>query len=303
MLGSIDLDRPLVSNGYSLVMTPQRLGRLRPADPGRPQAGLWEQFRADGYLWLKGILDRKAVLAFRRRFFAAFEDTGLTAAGVDPVEGIYSGLGEHKDLERQRLMEAARWAAYQDFCLDPRIWGFYEQVLGGPVYLHKRKIIRYTVPGDPVCTGAHYDLIYLRAGTERVYTSWIPIGDIPVQMGGLAYLEGSDARGRQTEAEFAALNANLPPEERISAYNRNMARGGWLTKDLPGLAERLDARWLVADYEAGDMLIHSAYMIHAATTNEAQDGRLRLSTDIRYQLVTDQIDIRWGRDWSPDDNL
>jgi ectoine hydroxylase-related dioxygenase (phytanoyl-CoA dioxygenase family) len=59
----------------------------------------------------------------------------------------------------------------------------------------------------------------------------------------------------------------------------------------------------MADYEAGDMVIHSAYMIHAATTNVNQQGRMRLSTDIRYQLVTDEIDARWENHWSAGDML
>ena len=123
---------------------------------------------------------------------------------------------------------------------------FYEEVLGGPVYLHKRKLLRMTVPGDPSCTGAHYDLTYLRGGTDRVYTSWIPIGDAPAEMGGLVYLEGSDAWGRATEAEYAARSAELPPDERIRAYNKYTAQLGWLTKDLPGLADRLGLRHALA---------------------------------------------------------
>jgi ectoine hydroxylase-related dioxygenase (phytanoyl-CoA dioxygenase family) len=122
-------------------------------------------------------------------------------------------------------------------------------------------------------------------------------------MGGLVYLEGSDQCGRRTEAEFREKNKELPPEERISAYNRNMAETGWLTKDLPSLADRLNTRWLMANYEAGDMVIHSPYMIHAATANVSPDNRIRLSTDIRYQLVTDKIDERWSQDYHPDDNL
>jgi ectoine hydroxylase-related dioxygenase (phytanoyl-CoA dioxygenase family) len=144
-------------------------------------------------------------------------------------------------------------------------------------------------------------LTYLRAGTDRVCTSWIPIGDIPVEMGGLIYLEGSDALGRKLEAEFSAKNAHLLPEERISAYNKNMTETGWLTKDLPSLADRLDSRWLMADYEAGDMVVHSPYMIHASTSNTRMT--MRLSTDIRYQLVRDEIDPRWTTNWSPDDKL
>lgn len=296
------LQKALVSNGYVLSMTPQRLGWLSPSDPGTPRALLWEQFRAQGYLWLKNILDRKEVLAFRRRFMVALAKAGLLAEGTDPVDGVYSGQ-ESKGIAARQLHEAVRWAAYEAFCLSAPIWRFYEEVLGGPTYLHKRKILRYTRPGDPSCTGAHYDLTYLRAGTDRVYTSWIPIGDIPVEMGGLIYLEGSDAAGRRMEAEFSALNANLPPEERISAYNKSMSANGWITRDAPGLADRLDSRWLMADYEAGDMVIHSAYMIHAATMNDDPAGRIRLSSDIRYQLVTDAIDQRWSQHWSAEDGL
>ena len=297
------LDKALVSNGVTLAMTPGRFGWLTPSAPSRPHGELWEQFGAQGYLWLKGILDRSAVLEFRRRFFAAFGDAGLLAPGSDPSEGVYSGSREGKQAVNRRLAEIVRWASYEAFCLMAPIRDFYEEVLGGPVYLHKRKLLRMTVPGDPSCTGAHYDLTYLRGGTDRVYTSWIPIGDAPAEMGGLVYLEGSDAWGRAMEAEYAARSAELPPEERMRAYNKYTASSGWITKDLPSLADRLAARWLAADYEAGDMMIHSAYMVHAATVNEDAGNRMRLSTDIRYQLVTDAIDGRWGRDWSPDDGL
>lgn len=294
-------DKPLISNGYSLSTTPDRLGQLIPSDPNVPIVELRAQYQDQGYLWLKGILDRSEVLAFRRRYFGAFVGAGLLAPGSDPMDGIYAGEGEDKAAVRRIMTEAVMWAAYEAFCLAGPIVRFYEEFLGGPPCLLKRKIIRYTKPGDAACTGAHYDLTYLRAGTDRVCTSWIPIGDIPVAMGGLVYLEGADRWGRQLEAEFSIKNADLPPEERISAYNKNMSDTGWLTKDLPSLAERMPGRWLMADYAAGDMVVHSPYMIHASTANEDGDNRMRLSTDIRYQLVSDQIDPRWGSHWAPDD--
>jgi ectoine hydroxylase-related dioxygenase (phytanoyl-CoA dioxygenase family) len=104
------------------------------------------------------------------------------------------------------------------------------------------------------------------------------------------------------EAEFAKKNADLSPEERISAYNRNMTEGGWVGKDLPAMADRFNARWLIADYEAGDMMVHSAYMIHAATTNQ-HPTQMRLSTDIRYQRIRDEIDARWTQHWTLGDML
>jgi ectoine hydroxylase-related dioxygenase (phytanoyl-CoA dioxygenase family) len=297
------IDFPLTSNGYALDMQPERLGWLEPSDPAAPLDGLREQYRARGYLWLKGILPKDKVLAFRRRYFTAMLESGLVSRDFDPGEGIYSGGGEDRVAINKALMTVVRSAAYESFCLMEELWKFYDAFLEGASYLHKRKLIRHTRPHDKNCTGAHYDLIYLRGGTERVVTSWIPIGDIPVEMGGLVYLEGSDAWSRQMEADYQAKTQALPPEERVSAYNRHMDNSGWMTKDVPELADRLNTRWLMANYEAGDMMVHSPYMVHASTTNVDPQNRLRLSTDIRYQRVMDEIDARWQNHWSLDDML
>lgn len=297
-----ELTHDLVSNGFPLATTPDRLGALIPTDPHQSRMALLAQYQAQGYLWLKGILDRNAVLDFRRRYFAAFADTGLLQPGTDPADGLYSGKEPAANIQHRLSAEIVRWAAYELFCLSAPIIAFYEMFLEGAPYLHKRKLIRHMLPRDPHCTGAHYDLVYLRGGTDRVCTSWIPIGDVPVVMGGLIYLEGSDHWGRTREAEYNAQNADLPPAERVSAYNKNM-QSGWLSKDLAQVAEQLSSRWLIADYEAGDMVVHSPFMVHASTVNNDPANRIRLSTDIRYQRVRDEIDVRWNNHWSLDDML
>jgi ectoine hydroxylase-related dioxygenase (phytanoyl-CoA dioxygenase family) len=293
----------LEASGQRLASGADRLGWLAPSDPAEPLAALRRRYDENGYLWLKAFLRRDEVLAFRGHFFSHFLDTGLVAPGSDPRDGLSSTTAGDVELARKRLMEVVRSAAYESFCLHPRLWRFLDAFVDGPSYLHKRKLIRYTRPGEALSTPAHYDLVYLRGGTDRLVTVWIPIGETPVEMGGLVYLEGSHALGRRLEADFAAANGALPPEERISAYNKNMAEGGWISKDLPDMAERFASRWLVADYEAGDIVLHSPYMIHAATTNQDRANRLRLSTDIRYQNVRDEIDARWNNHWTLGDML
>ncbi|GCE11932.1 phytanoyl-CoA dioxygenase family protein [Tengunoibacter tsumagoiensis] len=274
------LNEPLVSNGYTLAMTSERLGWLEPRTANLPMEQLRETYHQQGYLWLKGFFKRDMVLKFRDFFFETIAERGL-----------------------QAYFEIITSREYEEFCTMPHLWNFYKEFLQGPPYLHRRKMLRFNIPGEDHCTGGHYDLIYLRSGTDRLCTSWIPLDDIPVEMGGLIYLEHSDAAGRQLEAEFRAKNAELPSEERISAYNRNMRANGWVSTNLAEMAERFNTRWLVADYEAGDMVIHSPYMIHAATLNNDPLLRTRLSTDIRFQCVDDEIDQRWAKDWSLGDDL
>ncbi|HEX7737484.1 MAG TPA: phytanoyl-CoA dioxygenase family protein [Ktedonobacteraceae bacterium] len=273
------LSKPLVSNGSTLDMSPARLAWLEPTEAGLSIASLREKYQQQGYLWLKHFFDREVILDFRRYF----------------EETLSSG--------EKTFFEIVRSQEYETFCTMPRLWQFYQAFLKGQPHLHKRKLIRFTFPGLDYCTGGHYDLIYLRAGADTFCTSWIPLGDTPIEMGGLIYLEHSDALGRKLEAEFSVKNAHLSPEERISAYNRNMREGGWVSTNLAEMAERFNSRWLIADYEAGDMVVHSPYMIHAATQNWDPRGRMRLSTDIRFQRADDQLDPRWASDWALDDNL
>ncbi len=293
----------LMSNGRPLSSSPHRLGWMRGHSAATPMGELRSIYETNGCLLVKGLLPRAEVLAFREQFFAFMAGAGIIQPGTEPRDGICRSDGVAEPMARKYLMEFVRSARYEKFCMHDKLVDFLDEFLGGLSYLHKRKIIRYTKPSDPSATGAHYDLVYIRGGTERLVTAWIPIGDVPVHMGGLVYLEGSHFLGRTMEGQFAAANATLSAEERVSAFNKNMNEGGWLTKDLAELADRHNTKWLIANYEAGDVMLHSPYMVHAATANQDPNGTMRLSTDIRYQRVSDEIDVRWANHWSLDDML
>jgi ectoine hydroxylase-related dioxygenase (phytanoyl-CoA dioxygenase family) len=293
----------LMAAGRRLLQTEDRLGRLCPSNPDEPFEDLRQRFAADGYLFLKGLLDPAEVNAFRGWVFDTLAASGLMKPGTYGVDGFANENGYDRPLADRRLMSIVRSAQYEGFCAQPRLSRFMDRFIGGLSYLHKRKLIRFTMPQSDVATAAHYDLIYLRGGTSRLVTAWIPIGDTSIAEGGLIYLKGSHAIGVAMEKEFSLKSAHLSPEERISAYNKNMSEGGWISKDLPSMAEKFDTQWLAADYAAGDVVLHSPFMIHASTNNVSAQGRIRLSTDIRFQNVDDEIDARWNNHWSLDDML
>ena len=283
----------LTSNGFVLDERPERLGQLvaTPDSELPDRDRLWDRLRRQGYLYLPGLLDPDEVTSFRRYYFDTLAPSGLVREGSDPVDGF---VGEEPDRARLRSIlfgSIVPGPEYQAFCTQPAIRDWFGWFLGDEVHLHRRKILRHTRPqetGIGTATQAHYDLLYLRGGTDRVLSLWVPLGDVPPARGGLCYLEASHRPVLAEEAAAAA--ANIRP-----------ARA--MTPDLPGLAEQYDSRWLVNDYRAGDVVVHSAHLIHAALDNVDPEGRIRLSTDIRYQRVSDPIDWRWDNHWHIEDGL
>lgn len=281
----------LTSNDYVLDESAHRLGRLEPVpETDRyDRDALWRSLRANGYLWLRDHLSPEVVLAFRRFYFEALAGTGLVG-GADPGIGLAGGSGvDRAALRRVLFDEIIPSPEYQELCNHPAIRDWFAWFLEDEVHLHKRKILRHTQPGENgigTATQAHYDLVYLREGSDRVLSMWIPLGDCPVTLGGLVYLEGS--------------HHWVMAEEREGRLKRPAQT---MTADLPSLADEHDARWLVADYRAGDVMVHSAHIIHAALDNVDEGGVMRLSTDIRYQRTSEPIDWRWQQHWNDQDGL
>lgn len=152
----------------------------------------------------------------------------------------------------------------------------------------------------------HYDKIFLHGGSADFLTAWIPIGDVSASGGGLAYLANSTSLGKSIEASFLSASKDFTPEERIHAFNKHMSRDGQLSHDLEkfGRDNMPEGRkWLVADYEAGDVVFHNPYFIHGAARNEDLEGRIRLGSDIRFYEERADFDRRWMQVWRPDDGL
>ena len=285
------LDGVLTSNGHRLHESPTRLGELAavPDTDRHDRDALWARLRRDGYLYLPGALEQSTVLDFRRYYFRALAGSGLIRPGSDPVLGLAGSQVDPAVLRHTLFGEVVPGAAYRAFCTQPAVRDWYAWFLGGETFLHRRRIIRHTAPGQTgigTATQAHYDLVYLRDGTDRVLSSWVPLGDCPLARGGLVYLEGSHHRILRDEAA-----------------GRLKRPAASITADLPALADSYDARWLTADYAAGDMVVHTAHTIHAALDNLDTAGVMRLSTDIRYQRADQPIDLRWQNHWHDADGL
>jgi len=69
--------------------------------------------------------------------------------------------------------------------------------------------------------------------------------------------------GKQLEDDFTtkAKASGMTDEEAKSAFNKNMLETGLLSEGPAEFGRTYKRRWLVSDYEAGDVVLHSSYTV------------------------------------------
>lgn len=227
---------------------------------------LRSSMRRDGYLFFRGLLSREKVLGLRRTILAICQRHGWLAPGVDLMEGktarapTQEGSDDYWPVYTEvQLTEEFHVLAHEAVLLDP-----VEKLLEEPVLVHPMKIGRISFPNNVrQTTPAHQDYVHIQ-GSFDTYTSWIPLGDVTTELGGLAVLAGSHKLGvLQPRAAYGAGGLGLD-------------------------TEHLGLRWHTGDFHAGDVLLFMANTVHKALPNVTGD-RLRLSVDYRYTGVSHGI--------------
>lgn len=320
---------PKLRSNYGRYLDNDTVGWMRTTPVNTPLEEMRRRFDEDGYIFCKNVMPRADVLGMREAYFEHMAPTGILKPGTAAREGIFNpeadpvahhGTGGRdlpEDIEKvNRLISAHTHPIYVAFLEHPKLRQFVREFMKWDKdVLIKRTLLRHNVPNG-FSTGIHYDKIFLRAGEAEFLTAWVPIGDCTAQGGGLMYLENSTDIGIAMEKDFndRAATAGFSREEIINGFNVNMAKDGQLSHNASQLTKEIESglhggaerkrRWLVADYEAGDVVFHNPYMIHGAIKNDDPRGRIRLSTDLRFYEEGSKLDERWMRSvWTPDDGL
>ncbi len=281
----------LTSLGQDLDTSPEAFGELESSlDIQDDAAALRESIAENGYLFLPGYLDRDEVLAARRATLEKISEAGLLDPAYDIDEAI---CAPHRKFSFMPEL-AKDNPALMKVLYSGRMMEFYDLFLGGKARHFDYTWMRAVAPGKG--TPPHCDIVYMGRGTKNLYTSWTPLGDIPIEIGGLIVLEGSN-RIERLKANYGSKDvdsfcSNRRGDDHVEmGGGGNITSGGWLSKNPPKLRERLGGRWLTANYRAGDLLIITMYTVHSSIDNGADC--IRLSSDTRYQLASDPVDERW----------
>jgi hypothetical protein len=231
------------------------------------------RMRDDGYLFLRGLASRDALMDLRRAMLEICREAGWVDSAGDLMQGKWSGAGPFTEGDQEyspvykRIINHPLFLAWAERAEFARVLAM---IADGPVQAHRLRIGRVTFPNNlRQTTAAHQDFQYIR-GTADTYTVWTPVGDCPIELGGLAVLRGSHGAG--------FIEHRLFEEKKYAGH-------GLAEEQLPRSA---GVEWHAADFAAGDVLIFHSHTVHKALPNLTKD-RLRLSTDNRYTRVGDAI--------------
>lgn len=243
-------------------------------------AALHARMAEDGYLLLRGLIDRETVLQARRTVLEYMQAAQVLSPDTPVLEGVMPRGGRGV-----RLMGKDGISHHPDVLAvleSPVLFDFFASYFNEPAATFTYKWLRGV--GNEQYTGAHADTVYMGQGSPNLHTVWVPFGDIPVEQGTLAMCVGSHVapefeRLRQTYGQIDVDRDHIE---------------GWFTRDPMELVEKFGGYWATTDFAAGDVILFGMYTMHASTTNLT--NRFRLSCDIRYQPASHPLDPRWGGD-------
>jgi hypothetical protein len=216
-------------------------------------SALRSQIATDGYVFFRGLLDPELVKAIGRRGLGHLQQAGWTEPGPDPVTAT-----PRMPVRAVKVRDAFGDAGYQRILGDP---GFnmipfatplaevMARILGPGGFCYPLKLPRVVYPASVVPRQPGNVVHQDYGSVQDMFTCWVPLGDVPQSLGGIAVEPGSQS----------------------TSQVRHRPLG------------HLEAGWRTTDYRAGDVLIFHCLTTHAALPN--REGRVRFSAEYRWQLA------------------
>ena len=228
------------------------LGGMNELTVSNDICGDWQALRArlrvDGYIFVRGLLDPALVGLARQQAMDAPTRSGWMTPDGRPLPPVRTAAATDAGFRGMAIAEALNRLPYER---GPQ--QFMGLLAGDGAFVYPVKVPRVVYP-DRIAPGhkgrfVHQD--YAVIGKQDMFTMWMPLQQIPFEMGPLAVLPGS-------------------------------SRIGWAS---PRRLSPVEPNWATTYFEPGDALIFHCLTWHAALANTTD--RVRLSVDVRWQLAAD----------------
>lgn len=221
----------------------------------------------EGYLYFKKLIDPEEILEVRFDILSIAKKFGMLKPNSNLMDGIANPevtYIEGKENWKEYYMEIQACRSFHQLAHHKNIVKLFESLFGKKVLVHPRNISRTIFPNiTKFTTPPHQDFLYIK-GTPNTWTVWMPLGDCPENLGGLAVAPGTHKLG-------------------MLDVRKADGAGGHACNNSP------DTNWVYNETTCGDVVMFHSYTVHQGRDNSTAD-KIRLSCDYRYQAFDEDVD-------------
>ena len=234
----------------------------------------------DGYLLLKDAIDKNDITKARNDIFEKLNQVDELA---DPFsEGISSGRSRRDELHKDRGVfweNVSNTESLRKITNGNNLKDVFSRIFGISSIGFDFIFLRAVSGGK--FTHMHCDAGFFTRKTQNVLTCWLVFTDITIDKGPLFIIEGSH-KFSDIKTKYKGFDVDIHKHMKAT-----------IDTDPITFAQQRNSKILTAQFRPGDALIFGMYTVHGTFENYADDKKIRLTCDIRFQPNNELKDPRY----------
>ena len=234
----------------------------------------------DGYLLLKDAIDKNDITKARNDIFEKLNQVDELA---DPFsEGISSGRSRRDELHKDRGVfweNVSNTESLRKITNGNNLKDVFSRIFGISSIGFDFIFLRAVSGGK--FTHMHCDAGFFTRKTQKVLTCWLVFTDITIDKGPLFIIEGSH-KFSDIKTKYKGFDVDIHKHMKAT-----------IDTDPITFAQQRNSKILTAQFRPGDALIFGMYTVHGTFENYADDKKIRLTCDIRFQPNNELKDPRY----------
>ena len=235
---------------------------------------------SDGYLLLRNVIDKNDITKARNDVFEKLNNVDEL---TDPFyEGISSGRSRRDELHKDRGVfweNVSNTESLRKITNGNNLKGVFSRIFGTSSIGFDFIFLRAVSGGK--FTHMHCDAGFFTRKTQRVLTCWLVFTDITIDKGPLFIIEGSH-KFSDIKTKYKGFDVDIHKHMKAT-----------IDTDPITFAQQRNSKILTAQFHPGDALIFGMYTVHGTFENYADDKKIRLTCDIRFQPNNELKDPRY----------
>ena len=234
----------------------------------------------DGYLLLREVIDKNSITKARNDVFEKLNNVDEL---TDPFyEGISSGRSRRDELHKDRgdfWENVSNTESLRKITNGNILQGVFSRIFGISSIGFDFIFLRAVSGGK--FTHMHCDAGFFTRKTQKVLTCWLVFTDITIDKGPLFIIEGSH-KFSDIKTKYNGFDVDIHKHMKAT-----------IDTDPITFAKQRNSKILTTQFRPGDALIFGMYTVHGTFENYANDKKIRLTCDIRFQPNNEIKDPRY----------